>query len=118
MQDAELVIAVQIIRPACKGEPDLTERLRKAMKEASTYWASTNDDLRFRAACGAAMLESPPDERERIRETIAAMRKVYSALNAASAGASVDIVGTLESIGNQEDLLPLRKMWDEIKEAA
>lgn len=117
MSDTMLMIAVADIRPQCANEPDLMERLRKAMKAAQSFWASTDDDLRFRGACGAAALESPDDEKQRILDTVSEMRKIHTALAAAVSGASVDFGETLSGI-DADKLLPLRKLWDEAKAAA
>lgn len=116
MNDTLLAIAVADMRPACKDEPDLTERLRKAMKAAQSFWMSTDDDLRFRGACGAAMLESPEDEKQKIVYSVQEMRKVNMMLMAAMSGASVDIAATLDGI-DMEKVLPLKKLWDEAKAA-
>jgi hypothetical protein len=112
MNDALLAIAVADIRPACAGEPDLIERLRKAMVKAQDFFMSTDDDLRFRGACGAAMLESDEAERERIVKSINVLR----ALGAAMSGVAVDFGAELDKMGDEEPL-PLRKLWIEAKAA-
>ena len=113
MNHTDLTIAVQIIQPACKGEPDLIERIRKAMTEAKDYWASTDDDLRFRGALGAALLETHhPDERRRLEASINAIKN----LNALLSGVPVDVERMTSEL-DEIEVIPLQKMWQEAKAA-
>lgn len=109
----ELSVAVAIIRRVCEGEPDLIERIRKAMAEAKDYWMSTNDDLRFRAAVGAALVETKDEgEKDRIVRSVQALRD----LSAMISGVPVDFERVAERMSEFEPL-PLVKMWHEAKAA-
>jgi len=97
-------------REACKGEPDLTKRIQKAMKASRNHWMVTDEAQQFRAAVAATMLESPPEERERIERSAQALNRLGAMLNAFKAGVPVDIDAMVPPA---EDTIPLRKMWSE-----
>jgi hypothetical protein len=105
MPNVEL-IAITDVRAACKDEPDLEQRVRKAMRQAHTFWLSTDDQLRFRAAVAAAVMESPPSEATAIMESLGALQLMAGAME----------TGDLEAVERHAALsirLPLLKMWRE-----
>lgn len=108
-----VMIAVHEARDACKGEPDLTERIKKAMRACHGHWMETNEGEQLRAALAAAMLESPEDEKDRIARSAKLLSKFGAAMNALSQGVSVDLAETLSEI--PEDILPIRALWEETK---
>lgn len=99
-------------REACKNEPDLMERLRKAMKSARGNWMAPPEAEQFRAAVAAAMLESPEPEKDRIQRSAAALNRIDSMMAALAAGVPVDLE-KMASEPQDEDLISLRKIWDE-----
>jgi hypothetical protein len=109
MSETALMIAVSDIRSSCAGEPDIMERLRKAMRKAQHFWMSTDDDLRFRGAVGAAMLESSPEEQERIKRSVQSLRSFSAMLS----GVPVDTDAMIAQMG--DDNIPLIAMWNEAK---
>lgn len=111
MSNAVLAVAVSDIRDTCEGEPDVVKRLEKAMRKAQHFWMSTDDDLRLRAACGAAMITGPDEDKDRITRSLGAMR----ALIAMMSGVSVDMERETEKAG--EDAIPIVKMWQDAKAA-
>lgn len=111
--DAALIAAHEA-RSACKGETDLTARIKKAMTACHGHWMVTSESDQFRAAIGAAILESEGEDRDRIERSAKALNKLGAMLQAMQAGVPVDI----EAMANEAtdtDLLPLRKLWDETK---
>ena len=111
MSNTELAIAAQIMQPACKGEPDLIERIKKAMTEAQSYWASTDDDLRFRGALGAVLLEtSAADEKQRLEGSIKALKN----LGALFSGVPVDLERMVAEL-DEVEIIPLHQMWQDAK---
>lgn len=117
MNQNVLLIAIQDIRPHCQGEPDVTERLKKAMRRAHELWLTTEDDLRFTAALEAAYHESPEKEDKDIIE-----RSVRSlaTVGAAMKGVPIDF-NAMESMMAAKDgktikVLPLMKLWLETKD--
>lgn len=110
MTDAVLSIAVSDIRSVCEGEPDVIERLKKAMRKAQDFWLSTDDDLRLRAACGAAMVTGSEQDKDRILRSLGPIR----AWAASMAGVPVDMEAAIVAAG--DDVIPLMKMWREAKE--
>lgn len=109
---AVLAIAFADIRPACRGEADVVERIRKAMLKAQDFWMSIDDDIRFRGAVGAAMLETADAvEKERIERSIRAVRSFSALLS----GVPVDVEAIVRDAG--EDVIPLMRMWQEAKES-
>lgn len=111
MNDAVVSICAMEAREACKGEPDLTKRIEKAMKASRGHWMETNPSNQFRAAVAAAMLESEGLERDRIERSAAALKRANAAIQAMQAGLSVDLE---EALKTDDDTIPLMKMWREI----
>jgi hypothetical protein len=108
-----VLIATHEAREACKGEPDITKRIKKAMRACHDHWMETNEGEQLRAALAAAMLESPDNERDRIARSAKLLAKFGAALNAASMGVSIDMAETLSEI--PDDILPIRGLWEETK---
>lgn len=108
------MIAASEARGSCADEPDITERIKKAMKACHNHWMVTSEPEQFRAALAAAMLESPPDERDRIERSARALNRVAAVLTALQAGVPVDLEG-IAAEKQDDDLIPLRKLWDETR---
>lgn len=105
MIDAITAIAIDDIRPSCRDEPILLERIKKAFAKAQDFWMSTDDALRFRAALAAILLEtSDEDETRRIIET----NDYIKSLNAIMNGVDVNMPDI-------SDPLPLIGMWHEAR---
>lgn len=113
MEQAQLVAAT--IRHECKGEVDLEQRVKKAMKAARNHWMVTDEKEQFRGAVTAAIVESEGDERDRIERSVKSLNKIGSMLQALQNGVPVDIEA-MASEPKQDDLLPLTKWWHELKE--
>lgn len=75
MSDNVMAIAATQAQHACRGEPDLMERIKKAMKACHGHWMETNPSNQFRAAVAAAMLESEGLERDRIERSAQALNR-------------------------------------------
>jgi hypothetical protein len=103
-------------RSACQGEPDLMERIKKAMKACRGHWMETSETGQFRAAVSAAILESEGDERNRIERSAKALSRVNAMLHAMQTGVPVDIE-TMAAESQDEDLIPLMKIWRETASA-
>jgi len=109
MNDTILLIAITEAKEAAKNETTLEGRLRVAMNTAKDFWMSTDDDLRFRAAIGAAMLLSDEPDKELITQELKQIRTLSAILN----GVPVD----LDAIKPLENAIGLIKMWGDIKSA-
>ena len=103
------IVAVEA-REACKGEPDLTERIKKAMRAARQNWMAPPEAEQFRGAIAAAMSESEGEERELIRRSAEALGKLGAMLQALQAGVPVNFEAMEPPAA---DTIPLRKLWDE-----
>lgn len=114
MNDTLLAIAVAELRSACAGEPDLIERVRKAMVAAQSFWMSTDDELRLRGALGAALVESDGADKDRLIRSIDSLRKLAATLNALQAGVSVNLGDMPQP---DDDLVPIMPMWRDAKES-
>lgn len=108
------MIAAAEARSSCANEPNITERIKKAMRACHGHWMATSEPEQFRAAVAAAMLESPEDEKDRIARSAKALNKIGAMLQALQAGVPVDFEG-MAAEKQDEDLLPLRKLWDETR---
>lgn len=105
-------IAIHEAREACKGEPDIIERLKKAMKPCRNHWMETNEQNQFRSALAAAMLESNEADKDRIGRSSRALNKLSAMLGALQQGVPVDIEA-MAAEPRDEDLLPLMDLWRE-----
>lgn len=107
-----VLIATTEARTACKGEPDIIERVKKAMRACHHHWMETNESEQLRAAIAGAILESEGEEKDRLERSARALSQLASALSAAQNGVPVD----WENMElPAEDIVPFRKLWDETK---
>jgi hypothetical protein len=113
--DGGMMIAAMEAQHACKGEPDLMERIKKAMRACIDHWMETNEANQFRAAVAAVILESDGAEKERVERSAAALNRLGAMLQAMQAGVAVDLETELAEQPKAEDLIPLRSIWEEIK---
>lgn len=115
MSDVGLSIIGTECKEACKGEPDLEKRIRKAMKVvAKGHWLFSDDDLLLRGALAGVLLapETTEEEKTRLTKTLEGLR----ALSAMMSGVPVD----LDAIAEQQKIyepVPLAKWWHEEKAA-
>ena len=115
MNDAVLMIAADDIRYAIKDEPDLVKRIEKAFAKAQDFWMSTDEDIRFRGALAAVILETTEAaEKERVISSKQALDKIVAVMRAAHAGIAFDV----SSLPSKDDnLLPLLRMWRDARAA-
>lgn len=111
MSDNVMAIAATEAQHACRGEPDLMERIKKAMKACHGHWMETNPSNQFRAAVAAAIMESEGEERDRIERSARALNRANAALQAMQAGVDVDLEAALKA---DDDVIPLSKLWREV----
>jgi len=107
---ALMAIAATEARHACKGEPDVIERIKKAMKACRNHWMVTDEKEQFRAAVAAALLESEGEEKDRIERSAQSLNRLGAMLNAMQAGVPVDIEA-MAAEPQDADLIPLNKLW-------
>lgn len=108
-----MVIAVHDAREACKGEPDISKRIDKAMRAVKNHWMELDKQNQFRSALAGAIMESGAEDKDRILRSMDALRKVSTMLSALQAGVPVD----LEAMAKEpqaDDILPLNQMWHDI----
>lgn len=82
------------VQRAVADEPDLSleGRLRAAFAVTRHHWVVVDEEKRFRAGVGGAMLLASVEERERLEAELRAL----ATLSAAIAGVPVDIGGLAE----------------------
>ena len=112
MGDAVMMIAASEARDACEGEPDVVKRLEKAMRVTRNFWLSSDDQLRLKAACAAAMLTGSENDKDRIARSF----KALATLSAAMSGHPIDGDALAEQM--TDDLIPIVRMWHDAKAAA
>lgn len=112
MEQAEIVGAT--IRHECANEPDLEARLRKAMKAARNHWMVTEENEQFKGALAAALMETANEaEKDRLIRSARALNRVGALIQALQAGVPVDLE-SMAAEPKDDDLLPLRKIWNEV----
>ena len=97
----------------CTNEPDLLERIKKAMKPvANGHWMVTDDDLCFRGALAAVLLdpETTEDDKRRITFTLEQLRSIGAMMS----GVPVDVERVLDN-SDEIEPVPLIKLWQETK---
>lgn len=100
-------------REACRGEPDLIERIKKAMRSAQNHYMVMDENQQFRGALAAAFLESTEDERLKIITSSRALNKLNTIIIAAQADVRVDIE-TIET-PDPSTIIPLLGLWHQVK---
>lgn len=105
-----MAIAVHEARDACKGEPDILERVRKAMRACRDHWMVTNEGQQLNSALAAAMLESDEAEKDRIGRSGKNFNRANSVLAALVAGVPVDLE-QMAAEKQDDDLLPIADLW-------
>lgn len=113
MNDNLVAIAVAELRPTCRGNMSIEERLRKVFRSAQRFWASGDDDVRYKGAVLAAYLEAGDSRDLEGQQRIERAARALSAISAAVAGTPVD----LSALDRDDDPLPLFKMWMEARNA-
>lgn len=112
MSDLALTFGISEMNGRIDQSLPLEERLVAAMRYIRKYhcdvlWlsvASGNqlDDLMFRTAIGAVMVEASEDEQDLIRRSLLPLKAIAAATN----GIPVDFASTLS-----DDLISLMKLW-------
>lgn len=104
-----LVICVDDCRQECRGEFDIMERLKKAMRRAHNHWIENDEQRQFNAAVTAAYMETfDSAQKERIQRSMRALNSLAMALQAAKLGIPFDY----DSMKNpDEDVIPLNRLW-------
>jgi hypothetical protein len=112
----EMALAISEARSACKGEPDILERVRKAMTVCHDHWMCTLEVDQFNSALAAAMLESMDEkERDRIARSGRAFNSVNNAFAAMVSGVPVDLEAVAKQAELGDDIIQVHKLWNETK---
>lgn len=113
MTDAVTAIACIEARDACKGEPDLIERIRKAMRVCHDHWMERDESRQLQAALAGVLLEtSDLTEKDRIVRSFKAANRAGAMLQAVAAGVPVDLEA-MAAEPMDDDLIPIVKLWRE-----
>lgn len=117
MNAAVMSIAVTEARNACKGESDILERIRKAMRVCHNHWMVTGEAQQLNSALAGAMLESEGEERDRIGRSGKAFNRANIALAAMVSGVPVDIEAMEAELASEpvDDIIPIAQLWRETK---
>lgn len=104
-------IIVTVIRPSCIAEPDVSERLRKAMRAARREdWLTADEDIQLKSAVVAAMLETTdPDEKLLIEDSWRSL----AALGALIGGVPVDMERASSVFSADRKPIPIFALWQE-----
>lgn len=111
-ETVSIAIATSDARTACANTPDVIECLKKAMRATLNHWMETNEGAQVRAACAAAMLESDAINQEKIAVSYRALAMLSQTMAAAAAGVPI---AWDEMEMPPENILPIMKLWWEIK---
>ncbi len=115
MEENEMVVSIVAAecRSACAKEPDLVERIKKAMRQVvHEHWAATDEDARFRGAVAAAYADPLTTEEDKQRITFTL--KKMQALNAMLSGVQIDIDALTAGLDEIEPI-PLVSLWKDAK---
>jgi hypothetical protein len=107
----ELIIACADAGAACADEPDIMERLRKAMRATKNHWMLHKESDQLRAGVAGAVAVSEGEERERIISSYKALVKLDAAVNAMNEGLTINSA----EMEPPADFIPLMKIWQEIE---
>ena len=109
-----MLIAVLEARGACKGEPDVIERIKKAMRKCKGHWMEVDESNQFKSAIVAAVLESEGQEKDRIERSSRQLGRLSAVMTALQAGVPVDLEA-MAAEKMDDDIIPLMALWHEIK---
>ncbi len=115
MGNDELTVAIVATEcaVACAEEPDLIERIKKAMRPVvHEHWSTTDEDARFRGAVAAAYADPLTTEEDKQRITFTL--KKMQALNAMLSGVQIDIDALTAGLDEIEPI-PLVSLWKDAK---
>jgi hypothetical protein len=104
-------MAVVELRPHCQGTMSIEQRIEKAFRSAQRFWASGDDNVRYKGAVLAAYLEAGDSRDLEGQQRIERASRALAAISAAVAGTPVD----LSNLDPDPHPLPLLKMWMEAK---
>lgn len=110
---ATMIVAVTDAVNACRDEPDLIERIKKAMTRTHNHWMETDEQNQYHAAIVAVWMETKnPNQRDRLERSVKALNTLVMVFEAAKLGIPYDI----EKIeAPAKDVIPLNRMWDETR---
>ena len=110
---AAMLIAATEAQHACENEPNIDERIRKAMRATKDHYLLTGEVHRIQAACaGAAMASKDKTEKDHIIASCRSLVDLNNMLAAAIAGVPVAFEEIPEPKPN---MLPIMALWQEIK---
>lgn len=109
-QQTAILIAAAEARGKVDTTKPLEEQMRAAMEVTKDFWMSTDEDVRFKAAVAAVMLEN--EGNEEVTERINAEMRALNSLAVLMSGIPVDMGRALPD----ESFKPigLRGLWMEI----
>lgn len=110
MNDAMLMIVATEAKARIEGKTFATveEKLKEAMRATKDHWGVTDEQMQFKAAIAAVLLDKPsPEDKARIEEEL----NVLKMLGAAMQGIPVDF----SQMVPPEKPLGLNKLWQDVK---
>lgn len=109
-----LVAATVSADVAGKGNPsNMIDRLKACFREARDHWMAPSEYQAFMGGVAAALeLTTDEADKDRLLRSARALGRLNAALNALQAGVPVDLE-SMAAEQREDDLLPLRKIWDE-----
>lgn len=114
MTDVMLAIVAMEAGIACKGEPDLIKRIKKAMRSARGHWMVLDPEIQLRGALAAALQESEGADRERLETSVERLKKASALIAALTAGVTVDFDALAEDDPSEDGVedIPILKLWE------
>lgn len=114
--DNIMMIAAAEARIACKDEPDIKERFRKAARVMHDHWMLQGYEPQFKAALAAAMLESDEADKERYQAEFDGMAKAAALIQALQLGIPIDLESMAVEMPKDApaERIGLREIWVEI----
>jgi len=111
--NADRYIAFCEARSAVDPKDPLKKRLKAAMQATRDHWMCIDDYGRFVAACCAAAVTGPEEEKNQILEGLKAVDRSFHVIGALAAGVPLkaeafELLDPKESIG-------LLKLWENVK---
>lgn len=118
MSEQFLRIGVAIVKAVVEpqvltnGEMTLEDRAKACFRSAlaeSSSWFTASDEEKFRIGCGALLLLSDGEERERVENTLRCLQALSAAMN----GVPVDFASMFQ--GGPDDVVPLLPWFNEVR---
>lgn len=105
-----VVIAIEEIKSKLDTTKPFLDNIPIAMKEAQNHWLVTDEEERFKSACGALLLIADEENKNRLENELQGLR----AISSMQSGVPVDLEAMMKQMDTKK-FFGLTKIWRDLK---